>query len=217
MSRTIKILSLSAGFFGAIFPFTLFVVGQFVWGVYPVPTISDYYHSDLQWLFIGGLLAMAIAFMFLSPIILASKKVGLIFFALAIGTAFFPTPKCYPDANGGFRGKIGFGDWTEFTGLVHFFSAVSLIGLFAVTVTFYMTRRDPQLSGWNVYFRTSGICILGSLIVGIILAFHKNTVCYAHQNFNGPIFWFEAAPITIFSIAWVVHTLSWQKTVGAES
>lgn len=213
VERVIRFGSLSAGMFGFVYPMILFAVGRFYLdeGI-TVPTISDYYYSDLRWLFIGGLVFVALAFLILSPIMLRSTVIGIAFFVLASGTAYFPTADCVlkngelvrhmtPDA------------------FVHLLSAVGLLVLFSVVLLKFMGesghgRKLNKKAKFNleIYYIFSGFAVLVLVAAGLAIAVLGKVDCISPHYFNGVIFWFEAFPIMIFCAAWIAYSLNWHRS-----
>lgn len=206
MIRKLWFWSVATGLFGIAFPILLFILGLSAWDIGTVPTLSDYFHEDSRWLFVGGLVALAVAFLFFSPIMLESKTTGALVFVLAIGTAIFPTIKCVPCGNGLVREEL------TIVGGAHFLCAICLLGLFCKILLIDLTKRSREFVKLRQFFFVAGISIISFTAVGVILALNNIGVCTSFTNFNGPIFWLEAASIIIFSGSWTLFSLIWRDS-----
>jgi len=176
MVRSYKELRTIIGMIGILLPFAL-LIGN--WGF--MPSISQYYYTDMRNLFVGALCAVSM-FMF---VYVGYDKIDSITTAIiglfALGVAFFPCE-----------------GWTR---TYHLLSAVIVFASFGYLSFFRFTKHGPQITQRKVYrnliYRTCGALILLSL-VAVIVYFLSG------KNIPEFIYWAEVVMLEAFGFSWLI-------------
>ncbi|MGE4064813.1 MAG: DUF998 domain-containing protein [Rhodospirillaceae bacterium] len=160
------------------------------------PSISDYYYTVMEGVFVGALCAIA-AFLFsYRGYDWRDRVAGLIAGAAALLVAWFPTT---PDADKA----------TEITGvgIVHFtaagvfFFTLAYFCLYLFTRTRSIATMSPRKRTRNRIYRICGWTIVGAFVaLAVYFVFFKTTALTDLK----PVLWLEIAMIVPFGISWLV-------------
>lgn len=128
-TRTYLALRRAVGLIGILLPFTL-MLGNFFFfdGEIALRSISRYYYSDMQHVFVAALCAMALFLFFYSGYGSRDRWAGVLAGLLTLGVVFFPTTLSGP---------------TDLIGGIHYACAVSLFLLLAWISLFHFPRKRP--------------------------------------------------------------------------
>lgn len=192
----------SIGFLGLLLPIAV-VVGRWLYGGSGIlPSISDYYYSNMREIFAGTLCIMAAFLLSYNGYdiqdIISSKICGL----AALGIALFPTPM-----DNGLPNCLSLIKDAHLSGIVHFSSAGILFATFSYMsiVLFRKTSDKANMSAQkkkrNGVYKYAGLAIIACLLlVAVYKIFLENTPV---KNLD-PIFWLEVVMLWSFGISWIV-------------
>lgn len=157
-------------------------------------SISGYYHTGAEAVFIGIVVALGIFLItydgYDNPTGWKDRRAARIAGTGALVLAFFPTEveSDYPEPDW----------WIDYMGTIHFIGAATLFISFAYMSYFLFPITDKKLDGSkrrrNLLHRACGIVILACLIWAGIAA----------KGFHQPIFWPETIMLLAFGISWLV-------------
>jgi hypothetical protein len=199
-THTYLALRKTVGWIGILLPFTLMLGNYFIFkGDLMLPSISRYYHSEMQDIFVGTMCAMACFLFFYSGYGEIDKWMGIAAGTLAIGVAFFPTPDGGP---------------LEVIGLVHYTCAVLLFLLLAAMSLFTFPRKRPGM----IKQKTDRIQIACGLImltcvVILVLRFSLGRWRQAESCF---VFVFESVALIAFGVSWLTEGIDLKKEITDE-
>ena len=118
----------AVGLIGMALPFALMLGNYLIFkGAIPLPTISQYYHSPMRDVFVGGLISIASFLFFYSGYGKEDRISGILAGFLALGVVFFPTSTSATSNDGQFHG----------------FFAITLFVVLAVISIFDFPRKRP--------------------------------------------------------------------------
>ncbi len=155
-------------------------------------SISSYYYTGTQILFIGSLCAISVFLLSARGYDRKDEIAGMFSAMCALGVAFFPTTP----------------DWCkECTATTHYTFAALLFSTLAYfcLVLFKMTAADrvltPEKRQRNLVYTVCGLVIIASMVsIGVTKIFHLQ---YSIWKFP-PNFFFESTALIAFGIAWLV-------------
>ncbi|MEM7097775.1 MAG: hypothetical protein AAF541_05895 [Pseudomonadota bacterium] len=199
-----RALRLSVGLIGFVLPFALYLRAS-IFDHYPgLPSISSYYHSSGQDIFVGSLCIIAMFLLTYHGKATADRRVSTIGGIAALGIAFFPTA---PLTN--------VSSVDEIVSMIHLFSAgvffivlaVFCLGLFpnaprfmdANQRTIYEIRRDRiyRVCGWLIIF-----CMIAIVLTKI---FPGDWVLKWR-----PVFYLEWLALVAFGASWITAGKYWR-------
>jgi hypothetical protein len=170
-----------------------------------LPSISDYYYSNMREVFVGTLCAIAVFLLAYKGYdirdAISSKICGL----AALGIAFFPTTLSYGMApclsfinNGGLASTIHF----SCAGIL--FATFSYMSLVLFRKSSGKARMTKEKTKRNMVYKTCGLTILGCLtLIGVYEIFLKNAI---DPEKIRPIFWAEVVMLFSFGTSWLVKS-----------
>ena len=178
------------GLIGMFLPFVL-MLGNYLYfgGEFVLPTISQYYHSPMRDVFVGGLISMAAFLFFYSGYGKTDRIFGILAGSLALGVVFFPTSTTA----------------TSGDGQLHGFFAISLFVVLALISIYDFPRKRP---GMKKEKTDTLQVICGLVMLGCIIA-----VCtyYAFRGFAKSegyfVFITESIALIAFGISWFTEGL----------
>lgn len=180
-----------------------------------LPTISDYYHSNLRNVFVGTICAIAV-FLWSYDVNDFQEKVFCKFaaiFALLVG--FAPTGKCdFPClVNDGI-------EHVSMISKIHYISAASFFIILAFLSYKKFAERETGTNKASRYrIKVYKACGLGMFVSIILIALYqlyiKENVKNLDQALLPPTFALESISLILFSIAWLVQgELMFQNNKG---
>jgi hypothetical protein len=180
----------AVGLIGMALPFVLMLGNYLIFkGEIPLPTISQYYHSPMRDVFVGGLISIASFLFFYSGYGKEDQVAGILAGCLALGVALFPTSATATSNDGQFHG----------------FFAISLFVVLAVISIFDFPRKRPgnQKRLTDTLQVICGLVMLGCVLaVGLYYAtrgFAKSEGCF--------VFIAESIALIAFGVSWFTEGL----------
>jgi hypothetical protein len=173
-----------------LLPFVL-MLGNYLYfgGEVVLPTVSQYYHSPMRDVFVGGLITMAFFMFFYSGYGKVDRIFGILAGVLTLGVVFFPTSATATSSDGQFHG----------------FFAISLFVVLAAISIFDFPRKRPGMKKG----KTDTLQVIcGLVMLGCVIA-----VClyYASRGFAKSegylVFILESIALIAFGISWFTEGL----------
>ena len=198
-TRTYFALRKAVGMIGILLPFVL-MAGNYLYfdGEVVLSSISQYYHSPMRDVFVGGLLSIASFLFFYSGYGKADRMVGIVAGIFALGVVFFPTsPSTDPDG-----------------GAMHGVFAISLFVTLALISIFDFPRKRP---GTHKQITDTLQVICGLMILGCVIAvglyygtrgFAKSEGCF--------VFITESIALIAFGVSWFTEGLDLKREITPE-
>ncbi len=186
----------AVGLIGILLPFVL-MLGNYLYfeGEFVLPTISQYYHSPMRDVFVGGLISIASFLFFYSGYGKQDRIAGILAGFLALGVVFFPTSASA--TSGG--------------GELHGFFAISLFVVLAGISIFDFPRKRP---GTKKQATDKLQVICGLVILGCIIA---TGLYYAIRDFAKPegcfVFIVESIALIAFGVSWFTEGLDLKREI----
>ena len=186
----------AVGAVGMALPFVLMFGNYLIFkGEIPLPTISQYYHSPMRDVFVGGLISIACFLFFYSGYGKQDRAAGILAGFLALGVVVFPTSSSANSGDGQFHG----------------FFAITLFIVLAVISIFHFPRKRPgnpkRLT--DTLQVICGLVMLGCVAaVGLYYAargFAKSEGCF--------VFIAESIALIAFGISWFTEGMDLKKEI----
>lgn len=199
-------LQLFLGFCGIFLPLLCFLIGKAFENLSLQISISAYYHTVSQDIFVGILCIFAACFISYKGYNRGEQYLGNIMGLLALCIAFFPSK----DIN--FHSKpIGmFQLQPEVSSVIHYIAAISLFFFLGMFSFCFFTKsdkpkkkRDLSKKIQNVFYKIFGCAIWGSGIFAIFsfLPFSKEWF-----KSNNILFWIETIMLVSFGASWLIKS-----------
>jgi hypothetical protein len=189
-------LRVAVGLIGMILPFALMLGNYLLFkGEFVLPTISQYYHSPMRDVFVGGLISIASFLFFYSGYGKEDRVAGILAGFLALGVVFFPTSTSATSGDGQFHG----------------FFAITLFIVLAVISIFDFPRKRPgnPKRPTDTLQVICGLVMLGCVAaVGLYYAtrgFAKSEGCF--------VFIAESIALIAFGVSWFTEGLDLKKEI----
>ncbi len=186
----------AVGLIGMTLPFVLMLGNYLLFkGELPLPTISQYYHSPMRDIFVGGLVSIASFLFFYSGYGKEDRVAGILAGVLALGVALFPTSATAASDEGAMHG----------------FFAISLFVVLAVISIFDFPRKRPGIKKCptDTLQVICGLVMLGCVAaVGLYYAtrgFAKSEGCF--------VFIAESIALIAFGVSWFTEGLDLKKEI----
>ena len=199
-----KTLRKAIGILGISFPFIL-VIGSIISGKYYEiqPSISDYYHTNMENFFVGLLCAIALFLYAYNGYEKRDSIAGNLGCIFALGVAFFPTSI-----------SCGLSTTMEqsnppIIGTIHLISAAALflvLSYFSL-VLFTKTKDSEKPTKKKLYrnriYKICGIIMLGCIcLIAIYLFCNNSNKCVVLSEYH-PVFWLESIALWAFGVSWL--------------
>lgn len=199
-THTYLALRKTVGWIGILLPFTLMLGNYFIFkGDLILPSISRYYYSEMQDIFVGAMCAMASFLFFYSGYGNIDKWAGKVAGILALGVAFFPTTV------GGALNCIG---------MVHYICAVLLFLQLAAMSLFTFPRKRPGA----VRQKTDKIQVACGLIMLTCVA--TLVLRYFLGRWEGSescfVFVAESIALVAFGVSWLTEGIDLENEISEE-
>lgn len=187
-TRTYLALRRAVGLIGILLPFTLMLGNYFVFrGDIVLRSISRYYYSDMQHVFVAALCAMALFLFFYSGYGRRDRWAGGLAGLLTVGVVFFPTTREGP---------------TDLIGGIHYVCAFSLFVLLAWISLFHFPRKPP---GRNRRVTDTIQVVCGLLMIVCVISI----VAYYGLVRDGTetcfVFVAETVALVAFGVSWLTE------------
>jgi len=198
-TKTYFSLRKAIGVIGMALPFVLMLGNYLIFdGNVVLPSISQYYHSPMRDVFVGGLISMASFLFFYSGYGKQDRIAGILAGFLALGVAFFPTS------------IAGISEGGE----IHGVFAISLFVVLALISIFDFPRKRP---GMEKQATDTLQVICGFVMLGCIIA----TFLYLFtRGFTKPegyfIFIAESTALIAFGLSWFTEGLDLKREINYE-
>ena len=186
----------AVGLIGMTLPFVLLFGNYLIFdGEFPLPTISQYYHSPMRDVFVGGLISIAAFLFFYSGYGKQDRISGILAGFLALGVVFFPTSTTATSSDGQFHG----------------FFAITLFVVLAVISIFDFPRKRPGMKKrvTDTLQVICGLVMLGCVAaVGLYYAtrgFAKSEGCF--------VFIAESIALIAFGVSWFTEGMDLKKEI----
>ncbi len=189
-------LRVAVGLIGMILPFVLMLGNYLLFkGEFVLPTISQYYHSPMRDVFVGGLISIASFLFFYSGYGKEDRVAGILAGFLALGVVFFPTSTSATSGDGQFHG----------------FFAITLFVVLAVISIFDFPRKRPG----NPKRPTDTLQVIcGLVMLGCVIAV---ALYYATRGFAKSegcfVFIAESIALIAFGVSWFTEGLDLKKEI----
>ncbi len=191
-------LRIMFGFMGMILPFLLAIAGKSLFDLEIQPSISDYYHTQMRDVLVGGLWAIGAFLLAYKGPALVDNLLAKLACLSAIGISLFPTPA---------------GDETLFemdwVGLLHYLFAAIFFGSLIIFSLFLFTQTKKgvpptqmKLVRNQVYTVCGLIMLTCVLLIGLYNLIPPESQSPVDQY--QPVFWLETVAILAFGISWFV-------------
>jgi len=186
----------AVGLIGMILPFALMLGNYLLFdGEFVLPTISQYYHSPMRDVFVGGLISIASFLFFYSGYGKEDRVAGILAGFLALGVVFFPTSTTATSNDGQFHG----------------FFAITLFVVLAVISIFDFPRKRPG----NPKRPTDTLQVIcGLVMLGCVIAV---ALYYATRGFAKSegcfVFIAESIALIAFGVSWFTEGLDLKKEI----
>lgn len=178
-------------------PIVLAVGGWLIFGVGIQPSVSDYYYTGMEGVFVGTLCAMGVFLFSYRGYSKGDNIAANIAAICVIGTALFPTTPANPTAI------------AETIGKVH----IALAALYFITLAYFslvlFTKSEPSVPPTrhkrqrNAVYRACGYTMVGMIVALALLAVLPASIADPLEALN-PVFWLESVAIIAFGISWFV-------------
>ena len=196
-TRSYFSLRKAVGLIGMLLPFVL-MLGNYLYfgGEVVLPTISQYYHSPMRDVFVGGLITMAAFMFFYCGYGKTDRIFGILAGSLTLGVVFFPTSASATSGEGQFHG----------------FFAISLFVVLAVISIFDFPRKRPGMK--------KGTTDKLQVIFGLVMLGCVTATCmyYALRGFVKAegyfVFITESIALIAFGISWFTEGLDLKKELA---
>jgi len=190
----------AVGLIGMALPFVLMLGNYLIFkGEIPLPTISQYYHSPMRDVFVGGLISIASFLFFYSGYGKEDRISGILAGSLALGVVFFPTST---SANSG-------------DGQFHSFFAISLFVVLAVISIFDFPRKRP---GTEKRITDTLQVICGLVILGCVAAVCLYKITRGFAKSEGYfVFIAESIALIAFGVSWFTEGLDLKKEISYDN
>ena len=195
-TKTYFALRRTIGIIGLSLPFVL-MLGNYLYfgGDIVLPSISQYYHSPMRDVFVGGLISIACFLFFYSGYGKQDRAAGILAGFLALGVVFFPTSSSATSGDGQFHG----------------FFAITLFIVLAVISIFDFPRKRPG----NPKRPTDTLQVIcGLVMLGCVAAVG---LYYATRGFAKSegyfVFIAESIALIAFGVSWFTEGLDLKKEI----
>jgi hypothetical protein len=196
-TQTYMGLRKAVGLIGILLPFTLMLGNYLIFkGPIVLRSISRYYHSDMQDVFVAALCAMALFMFFYSGYGRRERWAGILTGFLTLGVVFFPTTLTGP---------------TDLIGRLHYACAGLLFLLLAWISLFHFPRKRPG-SAKQATDTIQVIC--GLLMIACVGAI---ALYYAFFRVEGRdtcvVFVAETVALVAFGVSWLTEGLDLKREI----
>ncbi|NND82449.1 MAG: DUF998 domain-containing protein [Gammaproteobacteria bacterium] len=191
------------GFMGLSLPLVLWVGGLIEQDAVQ-PSISHYYHTGLQDIFVGYLFAISVFLMAYRGYEATDLWCGKVAGLSGIGVALFPTMKGLEQCTG-----EAVSSGAALFSKIHLGSALVFFSILAVFCFALFTKSKPgvpptPMKLWrNRVYRSCGTVIIGSLVMIVVVTLMNRGNCPT-TSLLPPVFAFESLAILAFGLSWVV-------------
>ena len=178
----------AVGLIGILLPFVL-MLGNYLYfnGEFVLPTISQYYHSPMRDVFVGGLVSIASFLFFYSGYGKEDRISGILAGSLTLGVVFFPTSASATSGGGSMHG----------------FFAISLFVVLAVISIFDFPRKRPGMKkqATDTLQVICGLvmlaCVIAVCLYYLTRGFAKSEGCF--------VFIAEFTALVAFGVSWLTE------------
>lgn len=180
----------AVGLIGMLLPVVL-MLGNYLYfsGEIVLPTISQYYHSPMRDVFVGGLISIACFLFFYSGYGKEDRVAGILAGLLTLGVVFFPTSATAAPDEGGMHG----------------FFAFSLFLVLSAISIFDFPRKRP---GVEKQATDTLQVICGLVMLGCILAICLYYILRGFAKSEGFfVFCAESIALIAFGVSWFTEGL----------
>jgi hypothetical protein len=183
------------GVLGMLMPLVLLFGGMAVFDLEMRPSLSAYYHTEMQDVFVGTLCAIAVFLFAYRGHDHRDVRAGQAAGVGAVGTALFRTT----DPN---SSKI-----LDLVGGIHlafaatFFLALAYFSLRLFTLTNQPENMTERKKTRNAIYRTCGYVMLACLVLILVYAFLPKDIVEILKPYN-LVFFFESVAILVFGLSW---------------
>lgn len=187
-TRSYLALRRAVGLIGILLPFTLMLGNYLLFdGDIVLRSISRYYYSEMQHVFVAALCAMALFLFFYSGYGRRDRWAGALAGVLTLGVVFFPTTRTGP---------------TDLAGRIHYACAFSLFLLLAWISLVHFPRKRP---GQNRQVTDTIQVICGLLMIACVVSI----VAYYGLKHAGVetcfVFVAETVALVAFGVSWLTE------------
>ena len=188
----------SVGSLGMMLPIALAVGGLLIFRTGIQPSLSAYYYTGMENVFVGTLCAIGV---FLFSYRGYSKKDNIaanVAAVCAIGTALFPTAPIENStaiANAVSKAHFAFA--------AIYFLTLAYFSLFLFVKSDPAVPPTPRKRQRNAVYRACGYTMIGAIVLIALLGVLPDSIADPIETVN-PVFWLESVAIIAFGISWFV-------------
>jgi len=187
----------AVGIIGLVLPFVLMLGNYYYFkGDLVLPTISQYYHSPMRDVFVGGLISIAAFMFFYSGYGKWDRLAGILAGFLTMGVVFFPTSVSVESGGG----------------RVHSVLAILLFLVLAAISIFHFPRKRPGVDTQrtDTLQVACGLimltCLLAVFLYYYVRGFAKSEGCF--------VFIVESIALMSFGISWFTEGLDLKREIS---
>jgi hypothetical protein len=184
------------GILGTAYPFILSLGALFLFATGIQNSISSYYHTGMQDVFVGILFVIGFFLISYNGYDLADDIVGYVGGISALGSALFPASS-HDAAHAVLIGRIHL----VFAAL--FFLSLIYFSLFLFTKTDPSRQPSRKKLHRNKVYKTCGYIMIICLLLIVILHFLPKEIRSPLKAYH-PEFWLETIAVVAFGISWLV-------------
>ena len=190
-TKTYFALRRTIGIIGLSLPFVL-MLGNYLYfgGDIVLPSISQYYHSPMRDVFVGGLISIACFLFFYSGYGKQDRAAGILAGFLALGVVFFPTSSSATSGDGQFHG----------------FFAITLFIVLAVISIFDFPRKRPG----NPKRPTDTLQVIWGCVAAVCGYYIARGFAKSEGYF---VFIAESIALIAFGVSWFTEGLDLKKEI----
>lgn len=184
------------GIIGMLLPFVL-MLGNYLYfrGEFVLPSISQYYHSPMRDVFVGGLISMAAFMFFYSGYSRWDRYAGVLAGLLTLGVVLFPTSATAASGGGGAHG---------------IFAILLFLDLAAISLFRFPSKRPGVAKQpTDTLQLICGFIMLGC-VAAVLLYFGARGFAKSEGSF---IFIVESIALITFGISWFTEGLDLKKEI----
>ena len=192
-------LRIGVGVIGAALPIVLWAGGELIHGTSLRSSMSAYYHTDMQDVFVGALFAVGVA-LYLYKGFSSEENVALSLAGVsAVCVALFPTRA---------------GDEWVFANVVHavaailFFACLAYVSVFRASDTLSLIRDTGRARRLQRWYRWLGAAMLASPLVAVVAVW----VLRPSGSEPSLVFFVEAFGVWAFAAYWLVKSWELRQT-----
>jgi hypothetical protein len=187
----------AVGLIGILLPFVLMLGNHLYFGEpFVLPSISQYYHSPMRDVFVGGLIAMAAFMFFYSGYSKWDRYAGMLAGLLTLGIVFFPTSASATSGGGKIHGL---------------FAVLLFLELASISI-FRFPRKRPGVDrrATDTFQVVCGLVMLSSMAAVLVYffsrGFAKSDGCF--------VFVMESIALLAFGVSWFTEGLDLKREIA---